>query len=179
MCSYFHKVLSCPYTTACVELPIFGRAVLQLSCLAALSASLLGKFAASVSLSHSCAFLTSCSCQKSTRAHPIPSHGASLPSASLTARSSVLLLYACLFWLGSGLSAVASSGAEGWCFSISKLRVKKLSVHAISLVTGMYCLCGAKLWLSQCHWEVRRWMSMVGMGRGSSVGSWGCEEPRY
>ena len=39
----------------------------------------------------------------------------------------MLLLRACLFWLGPSLSAVASSVAEGWCFSISKQRVKKVS----------------------------------------------------
>lgn len=39
----------------------------------------------------------------------------------------MLLLLACLFWPGSSLSAVASSVAEGWCFSISKQRVKKVS----------------------------------------------------
>lgn len=68
----------------------------------------------------------------------------------LPARSSVLLLCACPFWLGSSLSAVVSFVAEGWCFSISKQRVKKMSVHAISLVTGTHCSRGAKLWLSQC-----------------------------
>jgi len=42
--------------------------------------------------------------------------------------------------------------------------LKKMSVHAISLVTGAYFSHGAKLCLSQCRWEVRGWMSVVQMG---------------
>lgn len=42
-----------------------------------------------------------------------------------------------------------------------------MSVHAIPVVTGAHCSHGATLWLSQCHWEVRGWMSVVQMGVNS------------
>lgn len=134
ICFYFHcKVLSCLYATVFVELPIFDSVAL-LSQLPRRPVSIAAReiccFCLPLSLQLlPCSLLLSGILKGASRPllWGVPCYGASLTSASLAARSSVLLLLACLFWPGSSLSDVTSSIAEGWCFSISKQRVKKVS----------------------------------------------------